>query len=150
MKTLMAAVVLMGFVTGCVIPIPTPHGRTTEGTEVNRSELAFLQSSVTTKAEVIQRLGEPTIFWRDENTLVYRWVKLKGVLLWAIAGGYNADFGAADITAEYAFMVKFDAADRFVCSAIAEKKGRKSFGQFLLDWRDAQPSKSLKGKESAP
>jgi hypothetical protein len=150
MRLWLAIVLTIGLITGCILPIPTPHGRVVEGSEVKPSDLAFLKPSLTTKDEVLQRLGKPAIFWRDENTLVYRWVQLKGVLLWAIAGGYNAAFGAVDITAEYAFLVKFDTADRFVISETVRKPGSKTFGQFLLDWRDAKRAKSLEGKESTP
>jgi hypothetical protein len=149
-KSLLAAVLAMTLAAGCILPIPTPHGKILQGGEVKSSDLAFLKPSLTTKEEVIEHLGKPAIFWRDENTLIYRWIQREAILLWAIGGGYQADFGATDITAEYAFLIKFDAADRFVISETVRKPAMKSFGQFLLDWRDAQRAKGLEGKESMP
>lgn len=150
MRLLSCIVLTTALTTGCVLPIPTPHGKVLEGAEVKESALAFLKHSLTTKAEVIQHLGQPTIFWRDENTLVYRWVQRKGVILWVIGGGYKADAGAVDITAEYAFLVKFDTADRFVVSETVRKPAMESFGQCLLNWRDAQRAKKLQGKDFWP
>lgn len=150
MRTWLAIVLTTGLTTGCILPVPTPHGKILEGAEVTSSDLTLLQPTVTTKAEVMQRLGPPAIFWRDENTLIYRWVQRKGVLLWAIGGGYSADFGAMDITAEFAFLVKFDETDRFARSETLRKPAGKSFGQFLLDWRDARRSKVNAPKETKP
>jgi len=153
-KLLLATVLAMTLATGCIIvPIPTPHGKIMEGTQVQPSALIFLKPSQTTKEEVVNRLGQPTIIWRDENTLVYRWVQRKGILLWVAgggAGGGSVGGGEIDITAEYAFLVKFDAADRFVISETVLKSPIKSFGQSLLDWRDANRAKSLQGKPSMP
>ena len=149
-KSLLAAVFAMTLATGCILPSPTPHGKVLHGKEVKSPDLAFLKPSLTTKEEVIEHLGKPAIFWRDENTLIYRWIQREGILLWVIGGGYQADFGAADITAEYAFLIKFDAADRFVVSETVRKPGSESFGQFLLDWRDGQQAKGWEGKKSIP
>ena len=145
-----AALTAIILVTGCIVlPIPTPHGRVLEGTEVNSSDLAFLQVGSTAKEEVIRRLGTPTIVWRDENVLGYRWVRRQGALLWLIGAGYQADWGAADITEEYAFLIKFDPADRFVRAETLPKPETKSFGQFLLDWRDA-PHPPQRGGSHSP
>jgi hypothetical protein len=53
-------------------------------------------------------------------------------------------------SSDLAFLIKFDAADRFVVSETVRKPAMKSFGQFLLDWREAQRAKGLEGKKSMP
>lgn len=135
-------------IAGCLY-IPTPSGATLAGREVMEEDLAFLQPGVTSKEDVETRLGNPTFLWRDENVLIYRWVEREGVMLWAIAGHYNAAFGATDISKEVAFLVKFDADDRYVNSEIRDKPPMKSFGDFLLEWRDSQKTRDLQlGKET--
>jgi hypothetical protein len=129
---LLAALLLSS---GCLF-VPIPKATPLEGTEVKQADLAFLLPGQTTKAEVIGKIGKPTIWWRDENILVYRWIKLHGVLLWVIGGGYSAAAGAVDVTQEYAFLIKFDSNDRFQTSEIVKKPPLKSYGRFLLDWRD--------------
>ena len=150
MRTLLAFFLTAGLTAGCILPIPISHGKILEGAEVKTAELGFLQPEVTTNAEVIKRLGQPAILWRDENTLVYRWVQRKGMVLWAI-GGYGAGaIGATDITAEFAFLIRFDPADRFVVSETVRISGGKPFGEFLLNWRDAQRNKTSELKEAKP
>jgi outer membrane protein assembly factor BamE (lipoprotein component of BamABCDE complex) len=144
-----AAILALLLAGGCVVvPIPTPQGKVLAGTAVHSSDLAFLQPAITTKKEVLQRLGKPTVIWRDENIFIYRWIQSKGVFLWVIGAGYQADFGASDITAEYAFLIKFDPSDRFDSAETVHKPALKSFGQFLLDWRDAHRTRHPERKES--
>jgi hypothetical protein len=145
-----ALLVATGILMGSCLYIPTAQEPAAEGTEVRQEQLAFLQPMATTKGEVIQRFGNPTFFWRDENILVYRWVKKKGVLLWAVAAGYSASFGAADIAQEQAFLLKFDRADRLVGSEILVKPMMKSYGDFLLEWRDAQRARNSPPRGAEP
>ncbi len=142
---LLAAVLLTG---GCLF-VPTPKGKTLEGTEVKQADFAFLHGRQTTRDEVLRTLGKPTVLWRDENIFVYRWVKRRGVLLWAIAGGYSASYGALDVPQEFAFLIKFDGNDRFQTSQIVEKPPLKSYGKFLLEWRD-QHADGLQPQENTP
>jgi hypothetical protein len=139
-----------GILMGSCLYIPTAHEPATEGAEVRQEQLSFLQPVVTTKVDVIQRFGNPTFFWRDENILVYRWVKKKGVLLWAVAAGYSASLGAADIAQEQAFLLKFDRTDRLVNSEILVKPMMKSYGEFLLEWRNAQRDRNSSQKGAEP
>lgn len=143
----LAALALMP--SGCVY-IPTPNGEAVEGREVRDEDLAFMTPGTTTKDEVIAHFGNPTMFWRDENILIYRWVKRKGVVLWAVAAGYSASFGAADVPQELAFLLKFDGDDRFVNSEIVEKPISESYGDFLREWRDTQRAHDWKPKGAVP
>lgn len=120
---------------GCLF-IPTPKARPLEGTEVKQADLAFLLPGQTTREEAVRTLGKPTVSWRDENILVYRWVKCRGVLLWVIAGYNSAQAGLIDVPQEFAFLIKFDGNDRYQASEVLEKPPLKSFGKFLLEWRD--------------
>lgn len=145
--TALAATALL--IGGCLY-VPTPNGRTIEGSEVKDDDLSFLKPGVTTKAEVTAQFGNPTMFWRDENIFVYRWVRREGVLVWAVAAGYSGSFGAADIPQELAFLLKFDRDDRLVGSEIVKRPMLKSYGEFLLEWRDAQRAKEAKEKKVEP
>lgn len=142
-------VALACLLAGCLY-IPTPGGKALEGREVNAEDLAFLQSGKTTKEDVTGKLGEPTILWRDENILIYRWVKLRGVLLWAVAGGYSVIGGAVDVPQEFAFLVEFDRDNRFVRSETLERPPTKSYGDFLLDWRNAQRARDWQSQPKEP
>jgi len=144
---LVAALVWFG--SGCLY-IPTPHGKAVEGTEVTLSDLAFLRPGETSKEEVTRKLGSPTILWRDENIFVYRWVKQRGVLLWAVASGYSGSFGLIDVPQEFAFLLTFDRNDIFVNSETLEKPVGKAYGDFLLEWRDAQRARNWQAPPKTP
>lgn len=150
-KTSWTILPLLGFIAGCVVlPIPTPHGRTLEGTEVKPADLAFLQPAVTPKEEVTRRLGPPTLLWRDENVFVYRWVQRKGVVIWAAGGGYSAGVGYFNLTAEFAYLVRFDRADRFEAAETVPIRRGKPFGDYLLEWRDTQRARRVREEGSEP
>ncbi len=134
---------------GCLY-IPTPGRKAFEGREVKADDLAFLQPAETGKEEVIRRLGQPTVFWRDENILIYRWVKLRGVLLWVAPAQYTGVAGLLDVTQEFAFLIKFDRDDRFLSSETLEKPLMKPYGQFLLEWRDAQRARGWRPHTGEP
>jgi hypothetical protein len=134
---------------GCLY-LPTPKGKILEGTEVKQADLAFLRPAETTKETVVQTLGQPTLFWRDQNILVYRWVKPHGVLLWAVPGGYTVAAGALDVSQECAFLLKFDGKDRYQASQILEKPPLKSYGRFLLEWRESQRTNNWSPQEKTP
>lgn len=161
MKLYFGIVLITAFTMGCVvIPIPIKNGGILEGTEFKKSELAFLQPSITTKTEVIERLGQPAIIWRDENTFVYRWNQLNWIVIMMVVapdpkgglltGGVDGRGGVGQIPAEYALLVKFDPMDRLLVAEIVRKPRKKSTGQFLLDWRDTQRSVNLQRTESTP
>ena len=101
------------------------------------------------REEVTRRLGRPAVLWRDERILVYRWVKLQGTLFWCIGGYGGAAAGASDVPLEFAFLIKFDANDVFQTSEIVKKPPLKSYGKFLLDWRD-QRARGQPSQEKTP
>ena len=136
------------FASGCLF-VPALKDTTLEGREVKQTDLAFLLPGQTTREEVTRRLGKPTVLWRDERVLVYRWVKLQGTLFWCLAGGYQATGGALDVPQEFAFLIKFDGNDVYQASEIVKKPPLKSYGKFLLDWRD-QHARGQQSQEKTP
>jgi hypothetical protein len=136
------------FASGCLF-VPALKDTTLEGREVKPTDLAFLRPGQTTREEVTRRLGKPAVLWRDQRILVYRWVKLQGTLLWCLAGGYQAAGGAIDVPLEYAFLIKFDGHDVLQTSEIMKKPPLKSYGKFLLDWRD-QHGRGQQTQEQTP
>ncbi len=130
----------LGLVGCLVLPVPTPHGRVLEGREVQAADIAFVRPGETSRSEVVRQFGQPSVYWRDENTLIYRWVQREGILFWAVAGATTGGAGAMDLTAEFAYLVRCDAADRVVATETIRIRRSPSFGEQLLRWRDARRS----------
>lgn len=74
---------------GCIVlPIPTskhtPREYGTRG-RIEQSALSFIESGVTTREDVLLRLGEPDVVWHDERFFAYRWITVTGYVF--MAGG---------------------------------------------------------------
>lgn len=129
---------LMVFASQACLVIPLPESKVLSGTQITDEDLLFLQPSVTTKADVIGLLGEPTVFWEDENVIAYDWEMRQGILLWAIGGGYSGAAGAMDIPKDYVLLIQFDQNDQLKRFETTTPSPFDSYGEHLLDWIEQQ------------
>src|SRR3989339_37638 len=68
--------------TGCVfLPIPTQERKVLAGNPVTEDQLIFLAPNVTTKSEVMVRLGSPDVIWEEAHLFAYNWEMRQGILL---------------------------------------------------------------------
>lgn len=73
-------VLLCAFLSSCMI-LPYPGHRVHEGREIEITSLQWMLRGSTTRAEVIDRLGEPDIDLVDRNTIAYTWSGQSGGVL---------------------------------------------------------------------
>ena len=140
---LLCAMVLLN---GCFLPIPTGERKVLWGEQpVTQEQMAFLTPNVTTKKEVIDRLGSPTwevdrlgspgVNWEDARVFVYKWVMQWGFLFWAVGGYYVGGGGIDDIPKEYLLLIQFDEQDRVRrFEKVWFFYGCKSYGDFIKKW----------------
>jgi len=102
-------VVFLFLLHGCVV-IPLPE-KCVSGEEVTPEELAVLQPSLTSKKEIIELLGEPDVFWVDENVFVYNWSMRWAVMPWIVGGPYQAVGGIEEFENDYVLLLQFDKDD---------------------------------------
>ena len=129
---------------GCVLPIPTPEHKVLEGVPVTAEQLDFVargvEPNVTTRDEVLARLGTPSVIWEDARVYAYRWDMRQGVLVWAVAGAgagagvSPAGFGRTDIPRHHLVLVQLDAQDRVVRAEHVTRPLTQTYGDFLKRW----------------
>jgi hypothetical protein len=95
---------------GCVVvPVPHEEGPVAGSRRViDEADTGGMRPGVTRREEVLLRLGEPDMRWREDRVLVYRWTTSNLLLLMAAGGGYQAAVGAIDSPISYFLLAEFD------------------------------------------
>jgi len=127
-------VVFLFLLHGCVV-IPLPE-KCVSGEEVTPEELAVLQPSLTSKKEIIELLGEPDVFWVDENVFVYNWSMRWAVMPWIVGGPYQAVGGIEEFENDYVLLLQFDKDDRLQRFERIKRALFESYGELLEKWID--------------
>ena len=119
---------------GCVI-IPLPE-KCVSGDEVTPEELTVMQPARTTKKEIVELLGEPDIFWIDENIYAYNWTMRWAVMPWAVGTPYQAAAGIEDLKSDYVLLLQFNKDDRLLRYEKIKRSLFESYGKLLEEWAD--------------
>lgn len=131
--TLVIIVPFLAF--GClVVPVPLPENKVLSGNEVEKEALSFVITETTTKQEVVEALGPPSIHIMGENIYVYDWVKRQAIVLWAVLLGQGADGGMEEIGKHYVLFFRFDENDHVIDYEITSRSKFESYSDHLLDW----------------
>ncbi len=124
----------LGFA-GCVMmPIPTAEDKVIDGRQVTEEQLSFLTPKITTKQEVLERLGNPVVIWENAHIFVYNWKMRQGIMFWAYGAYYTGGAGMTDIPKHYLLLIQFDEQDlvshfeRTVCPM------DMSYKECLMEW----------------
>ena len=157
-RILFVLIIPILFLQGCgILPIPTGGDKVLAGDQITNDELSFIRPGITTKKEVVERLGEPTVFWEDERIFAYNWQMRLGILLWFYVG----TGGAEDITKKYVLLIRFDPNDRVerfevtrglvtvkAWEELYERVKPDSYGEHLENWlkkiEEPQPAEAKK------
>ena len=115
------------------IAIPFPADEVTSGHEISEEEVLFIESGVTTRQQVLERLGDPSVIWEDERVVAYNWEHVGWRMAIVAAAGGTGVGGVLDVTTPHALVIQFDEADRvkkFERTTIPPL----SYGPFLREW----------------
>lgn len=124
---------------GCIIlPIPLGEGEVTEGREITPERSVALEVGRTTRAGVLDRLGEPAAIWVDRRVFVYAWDRVHLKVLWVVAAPYAAAGGLEDVPTHYALLIQFDEADRVLRAERCVRSLLTEYGTFLTEWADGK------------
>ena len=125
---------------GCIVlPIPTHEDVVLGGKPVSEDQLAFLVPKVTTKREVVSRLGSPNVIWEDARVFAYNWEMRQGILFWAIGGYAGGAMGAEDVPKRYVLLIRFDEQDRVERFGRTVRPASMSYGEFIQKWLKRSP-----------
>jgi len=106
--------------------------------KITKEELTFIQEGMTSKNEVIERLGPPSVIWKKANIFAYDCVSKWGDLfiLVFVGAGYGG-FGGTELkplAETHILLIQFDENDlikRFEKISIA---GSDDYGNLLEKW----------------
>lgn len=116
---------------GCLaIPVPTSGKKVLSGRPVDDEQLAFLTPAVTTRREVIERLGNPNILWEDARVFAYSWEVRQGAVYWVAYGG----FGREDLPEHHLLLIQFDEHGRLSRFERTIRPASQLYADFLEKW----------------
>lgn len=89
---------------------PEHHGGESGGSrgEIPDKSLAFMQTGVTTRADVMLALGEPDIATNNDTWFAYRWVMMTGGWFFVVPAAAPVGGGSA-FHKTHALLIEFDA-----------------------------------------
>ena len=122
----------------CVaVPIPVPE-RAVAGSEVTPEMTAPIQPGVTTRSEVIQVLGEPSLELPAPRIVAYQWEALIGYVPWVMGYGYSGRGGVDAVHQSYVLLIAFDANDRVVKFEKTTHWPWDSVSEHALKWAEGE------------
>lgn len=133
---LLAAILPIAWLPGC-LAVPLSEPKVLAGAEVMPEQLEFLVPGVTTRVEVIERLGQPDIEWEDARVFSFDWDMRWGVMIWAV-GGYTVGYvGITEIPVHHLLLIEFDEDWRVCRFEHVVRNELTSYSNLLLDWKAA-------------
>ena len=129
------------WLTGCVmLPFPTSQDRMLAGKQITEEQISFVTPEITTRQEVLERLGNPRVIWEDARIFVYNWQMRQGVLFFAWGAYYTGGFGMKDIPRHYLLLIRFDEQDRVRRFERAVCPLHRSYADCLREWVESAGS----------
>jgi hypothetical protein len=128
---------------GCIMaPAPTKEDKVLAGKPVTEEQLSFLTPKITTKEDVIARLGSPNVIWEDACVFIYHWDIRQGILFWAVGAYYAGGAGMKDIAKHYLLLIEFDAQGRVLRFDRTTRPLSQPYAAFLTEWLGSRPTAS--------
>lgn len=97
---------------GCAaIIIPASEGEVMSGRKITSENIEFIKQGITSRNEVIQKLGRPYMDFEDLQTIAYFWEVLGYYMPWIALGYYGGGGWVEKIGKTYALLIAFDKDD---------------------------------------
>ena len=104
------------------------------GQRIKPDDITFIKAGITSREEVIAKLGPPTVDLSDLRTLVYVWIELKEQWVGVIPLGV----ATAPRTADLALLVALDENNRVVRAGIDQRSWADTVISQTRKWAEAQ------------
>ena len=114
-----------------VLPIPRDQ---VEGHPVTADPKVVLHAGITTRDEVIARLGQPTAIWEEKRIFAYSWDQVKWAMLWLVGAYSGMAGGVVDLPTHHMLLIQFDENDRVKRVGQVDRPNSEAYGKFLVDW----------------
>lgn len=120
---------------GCAaIVIPVSDGEVTSGRKIGVENIAFFKQGVTTRAEVIQTLGQPNIDFKDLRVIVYHWSVRSAYVPWVVGSGGRGTGDIMEISDKYTLLIALDEKDYVLRSEISKVWPGTPIRSHTLKW----------------
>lgn len=129
-----------------MVPVPVSEDKILAGKQVTEEQLLFLTAGVTTKQEVLERLGSPRVIWEDTGIYVYNWQMRQGILFLVWGAHYTGGFDMKDIPRHYLLFIRFDEQDRVRRFERAVCPLHRSYADCLREWEKGSDSATPSNK----
>jgi hypothetical protein len=120
----------------CVAPIPSSDHEVIAGTAVTPTVLESFTPGVTTKTEVLAKLGTPYTALEAPPVLVYPWSTRWGIAPWLLVYPVGAVGGVLDIPEHHVLLVALDGQDRVQLAGLSERSPVDSLREHALTWAE--------------
>jgi hypothetical protein len=117
-----------------MLPIPITEGKVLAGKPVTEEQLSFIVANITTRQDVIEKLGNPNVIWEDHRVFAYNWDMRQGILFWAVGAYYSGGAGMTDIPKHYLLLIQFDEQDLVQRFERTVRPSSQSYIEFLKEW----------------
>lgn len=114
------------------VPVYSYHDRVAAGQKVTSEQATFINPGITTRDEVISKLGKPAVDLRDLRILMYPWTELKSQWVGVVPGF----IWTAPLTASWVLFVATDENGRVTHFGFQELKGSMSTPTVISEARD--------------
>jgi len=120
---------------GCAaIVIPVSDAEVTSGRKIGAENIAFFKQGVTTRAEVIQALGQPDIDFKDLRIIVYHWSVRSAYVPWVVGSGGGGTGDIMEISDKYTLLIALDEKDYVSRSEITKVWPGTPIRSHTLKW----------------
>jgi hypothetical protein len=120
----------------CAIIIPVPDGEVLSGSKITSENIAFIEQGITSRSDVIQKLGPPYMDLKELRTIAYTWDVLGVYMPWiagypTVGGGYG---GVEKIGKPYVLLIAFDKDDHVSKFEIKERWPLDTVKSHVIKW----------------
>ena len=119
----MSSVLIFLLPTGCVPLIIPTSPKTVAGTEIHEEETTSIQPGMTTREEIVERLGEPDWQFDDIGIIAYRWTKQEwnNVMIWLAPYPSSGGISEFETGRSYILFFLFDIDQKLTAHEIVKQ-----------------------------
>lgn len=123
---------------GCVvIPVPSQE-KTIVGQQFTSPVVDSIVPSLTTRADLLERLGKPYTTLDSPHILVYPWTTEGGGLFWVVGAGGSGAAGLVPLHYHHALLIALDETEHVTNVEITKRRPLDSLREHAYKWAQAK------------
>jgi hypothetical protein len=124
----------------CLIPYRVSNPKVIAGYKADDASTSIIKPGITTKAEVLQKLGKPKLDMTEARLIAYNWIQGDYHLFLIFPGESGLNARDVELGSSYFFFVAFDHEDRVLVSGLKKRlgTGTTSIQDLAQEWAEQQ------------